>query len=204
MRRRVRRGPVRERLSKAILELVSERGVAGLGMSQVARRAGCANSAPYKSWSSIEVAIAEVAAGESTVLASRARRAASSVEEGDAVERVMAAIGSVVTDALTRPGSALLVQAGHSFVGPTDSGAPASVRTDILGELFRDLGLTIARDAGRPEVGHLFAWAVAAMASGVLNETVRQRAQFSHSELMERARAAMAGLMVGMLGRLRS
>lgn len=204
MRGRAKRGSVRVRLWNAIVELVFEQGVAGLGMTMVARRAGCATSAPYKIWESIEAAVAEVAAGESIAMASRARRAAGAVGNADALDKVIAAVGSLVADALARPGAAMLVRANHSFLDLDGSGAPGSMRPDMLGDLFRDMGLSVAREAGRPDVGHLFAWAVAAMAYGILGEAVRQRTQLGRNELVERARAAMAGLMVGMLRRMQT
>jgi len=125
-RERYHHGDLRLALVGEALKLVEERGVAGLTLREVARRAGVSEAAPYRHFASKDALVAAVAEDGFQSMLARVRRALAGAS-ADPAERLEAVGAAYVRFAVERPAHFRVmfgrdVAESHGFKGLWDAG----------------------------------------------------------------------------------
>jgi AcrR family transcriptional regulator len=139
-RRRRARGELRSALVDTSFELLSERGLAGFSVAELARRLGVSTAAPYRHFRDRETLLAAVATRAATEL-TEAMRAAANAAGRDPVDRLAATAGAYVRFVAARGAGFDVIFAGEL----------RRLHDTVLAQAGRDLMallLDLARQAG--------------------------------------------------------
>jgi AcrR family transcriptional regulator len=143
--RRRARGALRSALIDTSFELLSESGLAGFSVAELARRLGVSTAAPYRHFRDRETLLAAVATRAARELTAE-MRAAANAAGGDPVDRLAATAGAYVRFVAARG-------AGFDVIFARDLRHLRDADLAEAGRELLDLLLDLARQAGHVDPG---------------------------------------------------
>ncbi len=198
-------GNLRRALLDAALELLSERGVDGLTLREVARRAGVSHAAPYHHFADRGALVRAVVAESFEILGSSLADAAATAD--DPMERLGALGVAYVDFALDHPERYRLMfrtelSRDGSSEAPTDADAAGGSAFALLMGTVQDASdRGLLRDGTDPAAAAITAWAgVHGLASLLLEGAIGIRPADQRPRAMQLT-AAVVDLVVGGLRR---